>query len=59
MLSVCMCASFHAHPKEVSLRAVQRIMRYLVYAPNMGFGIPRYLPEREIGSHLFLNDFGG
>jgi hypothetical protein len=30
MLSVCMCARFQADPKEVHLRAVKRIMRYLV-----------------------------
>jgi hypothetical protein len=36
MLSVCMCARFQAHPKEVHLRAVKRIMRYLVYTPKFG-----------------------
>jgi hypothetical protein len=29
MLSVCMCARFHANPKEVHLRAMKIIMRYL------------------------------
>jgi hypothetical protein len=29
MLSVCMCARFQADPKEVHLRVVKRIMRYL------------------------------
>jgi hypothetical protein len=29
MFSVCMCARFQADPKEVHLRAVKRIMRYL------------------------------
>jgi hypothetical protein len=43
MLSVCMCARFQANPKEVHLRVVKRIMRYLVYTPNLGFGTPRDL----------------
>jgi hypothetical protein len=48
MLSVCMCARFQADPKEVHLRAVKRIMRYLVYTPKFGlcldFGTPRDPP---------------
>jgi hypothetical protein len=36
MLSVCMCARFQADPKEVHLRVVKRIMRYLVYTPKFG-----------------------
>jgi hypothetical protein len=36
MLSICMCARFQADPKEVHLRAVKRIMRYLVYTPKFG-----------------------
>jgi hypothetical protein len=36
MLSVCMCARFQANPKEAHLRAVKRIMRYLVYTPKSG-----------------------
>jgi hypothetical protein len=36
MLSVCMCARFQENPKEVHLRAVKRIMRYLVYTPKFG-----------------------
>jgi hypothetical protein len=36
MLSVCMCARFQADPKEVHLRAVKRILRYLVYTPKFG-----------------------
>jgi hypothetical protein len=36
MLSVCMRARFQADPKEVHLRAVKRIMRYLVYTPKFG-----------------------
>jgi hypothetical protein len=30
MFFVCMCARFQANPKEVHLRAVKRIIRYLV-----------------------------
>jgi hypothetical protein len=41
MLSVCMCARFQANPKEVHLRAVKRIMRYLVYTPKFGLWYPR------------------
>jgi hypothetical protein len=36
MLSVCMCARFQANPKEVRLRVVKRIMRYLVYTLRFG-----------------------
>jgi hypothetical protein len=36
MLSVCMCARFQATPKDYHLRAVKRIMRYLVRTPNLG-----------------------
>jgi hypothetical protein len=41
MLSVCMCARFQADPKEVHLRDVKRIMRYLVYTPKFGLWYPR------------------
>jgi hypothetical protein len=36
MLFVCMCARFQANPKEIHLRDVKRIMRYLVYTPKFG-----------------------
>jgi hypothetical protein len=39
LLSVCMCARFQADPKEVHLRAVKRILRYLVHTPK--FGLPQ------------------
>jgi hypothetical protein len=35
MLSVYMCARFQAAPKDCHLRAVKRIMRYLVLTPNV------------------------
>jgi hypothetical protein len=41
MLSVCMCARFQADPKEIHLRAVKRIMRYLVNTPYFVLWYPR------------------
>jgi hypothetical protein len=41
MLFVCMCARFQADPKEVHLRAMKRIMRYLVYTPKFGLSYPK------------------
>jgi hypothetical protein len=41
MLYVCMRARFQADPKEVHLRAVKRIMRYLVYTPKFGLWYPK------------------
>jgi hypothetical protein len=41
MLSVCMCARFQADPKEVHLRVVKRIMRYLVDTPKFGLWYPK------------------
>jgi hypothetical protein len=41
MLSVCMCARFQTDPKVVHLRAVKRIMRYLVYTPKFGLWYPK------------------
>jgi hypothetical protein len=40
MLNVCMCARFQATPKDCHLRAVKRIMRYLVLTPNLGLWYP-------------------
>jgi hypothetical protein len=36
-----MCARFQADPKEVHLRVVKRIMRYLVYTPKFGLLYPK------------------
>jgi hypothetical protein len=47
LLSVCMCARFQAAPKDCHLRAVKRIMRYLVLPPNIGLWYPK-------GSHFEL-----
>jgi hypothetical protein len=41
MLLVCMCARFQTNPKEVHLRVVKRIMRYLVYTPKFGLWYPK------------------
>jgi hypothetical protein len=41
ILSVCMCVRFHAAPKDYHLRAVKRIMRYLVLTPNLGLWYPK------------------
>jgi hypothetical protein len=44
MLYVCMCARFQANPKEVHLRVVKRIMRYLVYTPKFWLWYLKDLP---------------
>jgi hypothetical protein len=41
MLSVCMCARFQADSKEVHLRVVKRILRYLVHTPKFGLWYPK------------------
>jgi hypothetical protein len=41
MLSVCICARFQANPKEVHLRVVKGIMRYLVYTTKFGLWYPK------------------
>jgi hypothetical protein len=41
MLSVCMCARFQVDPKEVHLRAVKQILRYLVHTPKFGLWYPK------------------
>jgi hypothetical protein len=41
ILSVCMCARFQANSKEVQLRAIKRIMRYLVYTSKFGLWYPK------------------
>jgi hypothetical protein len=40
MLFVCMCARFQADPKEIHLRAIKIIMRYLVYTPKFELWYP-------------------
>jgi hypothetical protein len=41
MLSVCMCVGFQAAHKDYHLRAVKRIMRYLILIPNLGLWHPK------------------
>jgi hypothetical protein len=50
ILSVCMCARFQATPKECYLRAVKRIMRYLVLTPYLSLWYPK-------GAHFELIDY--
>jgi hypothetical protein len=50
MLSVCMCARFQATPKECHLRAIKRIMRYLVLTPYLGLWYPK-------DAHFELNGY--
>jgi hypothetical protein len=49
MLSVSMCARFQATPKECHLRAVKRIMRYLVLTPYLGIWYPKGAHFKLIG----------
>jgi hypothetical protein len=57
MLSVCMCARFQANPKKVHLRAMKRIMRYLVYTPKFGLWYPKVSTFDLIG--LSYADWAG
>ena len=57
MLLVCMSARFQANPKEVHLRAVKRIMRYLVYTPKFGLWYPKGSTFDLIG--YFDADYAG
>jgi hypothetical protein len=41
MLSICMCARFQSDPKLCHLRAVKRILRYLVHTPHFGLWNPK------------------
>ena len=41
ILSVCMCARYQAAPKECHLKAVKRIVRYLIHTPNFGIWYPK------------------
>jgi hypothetical protein len=50
ILSVCMCARFQTAPKECLLRAVKRIMRYLVLTLYLGLWYPK-------GAHFELIDY--
>ena len=41
MLCVCMCARYQAAPKEFHVKAVKRIVRYLIHTPNFGIWYPK------------------
>jgi hypothetical protein len=41
MFSVCLCAGFHASPKECHLSTVKRILRYLKHTSNIGLWYPK------------------
>jgi hypothetical protein len=47
MQNLCMCARFQATPKDYHLRAVKRILWYLVLTRNLGLWYPK-------GSHFEL-----
>jgi hypothetical protein len=67
MLSVCMCARFQADPKEVHLRAVKRILRYLVHTPKFSLWYPEgstfdligYLDADWAGCKIDRNSISG
>jgi hypothetical protein len=41
MFSLCMCARLQTAPKDYDLKAIKRIMRYLVLIPNLGLWYPK------------------
>ena len=41
MFSTCLCARFHADPRESHLIVIKRIFRYLKGTPNLGIWYPR------------------
>jgi hypothetical protein len=57
MFSVCICARFQASPREVHLKAVKRILRYLKHTPNIGLWYPKCAQFELIG-YLDLNYTG-
>jgi hypothetical protein len=44
-----MCAKFQSNPKECHLRIVERILRYLVHAPDFGILYPKGLAFDLVG----------
>ena len=57
MLSVCMCARYQAAPKECHLKAVKRIVRYLIHTPNIGIWYPKRSSFDLVG--YSDSDYGG
>jgi hypothetical protein len=41
ILSVCMCVRFQGTPKDCHLRAIKKIIRYLVLTPNLALWFPK------------------
>ena len=55
--SICLCARFHANPKESHLIAVKRIFRYLSEMVNVSLW---YLRGCEFTLHVFSDvDYAG
>jgi hypothetical protein len=55
MLSICMCARFQVDPKELHLRVVKRIMRYLVglwYPKGSTFDLIGYSDADWVGCKI-------
>lgn len=44
VMSVCICARFQANPKESLIRAVKRILRYLIRTKDFGLFYPKGCP---------------
>jgi hypothetical protein len=57
MLSACMCVRFQVAPKECHLRAIKKIMRYLVLTPYLGLWYPKGAHFELIG--YFDADYAG
>jgi hypothetical protein len=55
MFSVCICARFQASPREIHLKAVKRILRYLKYTPNIGIWYSKGAQFKIIG----YSDYAG
>ena len=49
MLSVCMCARYQAAPKDCHLKAVKKIVRYLIHTQNFGIWYPKRASFNLVG----------
>ena len=49
MFAVCLCARFQAAPKELHLKAIKRILRYLKCTPSIGLWYPEGATLELIG----------
>jgi hypothetical protein len=57
IFSVCMCARFHASPKECHMMVVKQNLRYLRQTPNLGLLYPKGAQFILIGYSAF--DYAG